>query len=213
MLVFILFFSLLTLNFRCEKELPVAFAQTFEIPVNISPVKKSYSLHDTIWLETDITGKSLFDTKTQQFILADSGSITFRASYFQFGGAIKNPANGFCEVIGANGVMVQRELSTTTTVAAIHNYGCGQAGYKLKIGFKPNYKGTYSLSLLKDILLLKCPNKILPYNASISYKYKNVDLNMDVFNSLSHSDKGYNDGNRFHSNRINNREAFIIRVE
>lgn len=212
-LVSILFFSLLTLNFRCEKDVVPPFEHTFEIPVDIYPLKKAYSLNDTIWLETDVTSKLLFDTKTQQNILADSGSITFHASYFEFGTTIKNPANGFCNVISSNGVNIQRELLMTTTVAAINNYGCGQPSYKLKVGFKPNYRGTYSLSLLKDMLLSSCPNKVLPYNATVSYKYKNVDLNLDIFNSLPITDKGQNDGNKFHTDRINNREEFVFRVE
>lgn len=212
-LVTILLLSMLTLNFRCEKEVVPPFEHTFEIPVHIYPLQKAYSLNDTIWLETEVTGKALFDTKTQQSMLADSGSIAFHASYFEFGTAIKNPANGFCDVISSNGVNVRRALSMTTTVAAIDNYGCGQSSYKLKVGFRPNYSGTYSLSLLKDMLLLNCPNKAIPYNATISYRYKNVDLNMDVFNSLSNSDKGQNDGNKFHTNRISNREEFVFRVE
>jgi hypothetical protein len=212
-LVSILFFSLLTLNFRCEKEPPVAFEHTFEIPVDIYPLKKAYSLTDTIWLETVVTGKFLFDTKTQQSLLADSGSITFRATYFAFGSSIKNPGNGFCDVISSPGAIADRELSITTTVAAVNNYGCGQPSYKIKVGFKPNYRGTYSLSLLKYILLLNCPNRVLRYNATISYRYKNVDLNMDVFNSLSYTDKGRSDGNKFHTDGIKNREEFVFKVE
>lgn len=55
-------------------------------------------------------------------------------------------------------------------------YGCGQPNYKCKIGFKPSQKGTYWLSLFEEQLMGSCSNKIVPYYALVSYKYKNVDL-------------------------------------
>src|SRR5215213_4843203 len=109
----ILFISVITMNFRCDKDYASKpFEQTFEVPVDIYPLKKSYSLTDTIWIETDITGKSLFDTKTNQTILVDTGKIIFGSGFNQFGTYITNPPNGFCDVITANGVNTNRQLSS-----------------------------------------------------------------------------------------------------
>jgi hypothetical protein len=91
-------------------------------------------------------------------------------------------------------------------------YGCGQSDFKTRIGFKPNYKGAYALFLKQDDILGNCPTKIKPFRATISFKYKNVDLNMDVFNSLPSNVKGNNNG-AFYINKINNREAFVFKVE
>ena len=99
-IIIILFVSLLTMNFRCMKDVePRPFEQAFLIPVDIYPLKKSYSLTDTIWIETDLTNKFLFDTKSNQNILVDSGQITFGAGFNEFGTYITNPPNGFCDII------------------------------------------------------------------------------------------------------------------
>ena len=212
-IISLIIFSVFTMNFRCMKEdVPKPFDNSFEIPVDIYPLKKVYTLTDTIWIETDVPDKFLFDLKTNRNILVDSGKITFSATFNEFGTYITNPPNGLADVISLGGVNTNRNLSQWATRGFIENYGCGQLNYKCKIGFKPNYKGAYWLSLPKD-LLGSCVNKVIPYYATISFKFKNVDLNMDVFNSLSKNDKGGNDGIKFYTDKINNREGFVFMVE
>ena len=206
--------SLVTMNFRCSKDLPVRpFEQTFEIPVDIYPIKKSYSLNDTIWIETDLSSKLLFDTKTQKNILIDSGSITFGAGFNEFGTYVTNPLNGFCDIITIAGVNTNRQLGHWGTSGTLEDFGCGQLSYRCKVGFKPLVKGTYGLSLGKDLLLGSCLNKSVPYYATVSYRYKNVDLGLDIFNSLSKNDKGGKDGINFYTGQILNREMFVFRVD
>ncbi len=210
----LLFIASLTMNFQCNEELQGRpFEQNFRLPVDIYPLKKSYTLTDTIWIETDLPTKLLFDTKTNQNKLADSGQITFGASFNIFGTTLTNPANGFCDIITANGVNTNRQLSPRATAGAIENFGCGQPGYRCKIGFKPNYKGTYCLSLQQNQLLGSCSNKVIPYYATIAYQYKNADLNLDKFNELPDSDKGGSAGIQFYTDKITNRECLIVRVE
>ena len=212
-IISVIVFSFFTMNFRCMKEdVPKPFDNSFEIPVDIYPLKKVYTLTDTIWIETDVPDKFLFDLKTNRNILVDSGKITFSATFNEFGTYITNPPNGLADVISLGGVNTNRNLSQWATRGFIENYGCGQLNYKCKIGFKPNYKGAYWLYLPKD-LLASCVNKVIPYYATISFKFKNVDLNMDVFNSLSKNDKGGNDGIKFYTDKINNREGFVFMVE
>jgi hypothetical protein len=207
--------SLLSLDFRCQKDPePKPFEQTFLAPVNIFPVKKTYSLTDTIWIETDLPSKTLFDTRANQNTPADTGKITFGASFMEFGTSITNPPNGFCDVITANGLNTNRQVSQWETSGLVEGFGCGQSHYKIRIGFNPNEKGVYGLFLIKDPRFESCPNKVIPYHAAISYNYKNnVDMNAEIFNSLSDNDKGGKDGIKFYSGKINNREAFIFRVE
>jgi hypothetical protein len=208
--------SLLTMNFQCRKEIfePKPLVYTLEVPIDIYPLKKSYSLTDTIWIQTDLPTKFLFDTKTNQFIFADTGNITLSAVFNEFGTSITNPPNGFCDIITSNGVNNNRQLSQWGTGGSFENYGCGQSNYKCRVGIKPNQKGTYWLSLFNDLLFESCINKVIPYNALISYKYKRVDLNLDIFNSLSINDKGGNNGTiKFYTDKINNREGFVFKVE
>lgn len=87
---------LLTTKFQCGKEIePRPFEHTFEAPVDIFPLKKTYSLNDTIWLETDLPDKVLYDTKTNQSIIADTGQMTLGAVLNAFSTDITNPPNGF----------------------------------------------------------------------------------------------------------------------
>lgn len=212
--IIVLLISLLTMDFYCRKDDVIAPVQnTFLIPVNIYPLKKIYSLTDTIWLTTALPNKYLFDTKSNQNILVDTGQITFGAGYNEFGTYITNPPNGFCDVITPNGVNTNRQLSQWGTSGLIENFGCGQTSYTCSIGFKPNEKGTYWIILNQDVPLGNCDNKITPYNAIISYKYVGTDLNLDVFNGLSKNDKGGKDGVKTFTEEINNRKVFVFKVE
>jgi hypothetical protein len=210
--VIVLAIAVLTMNFHCYKD-PVAlpFDHQFAAAVDIYPLKKTYALTDTIWIETDLPTKFLNDIQSGQSINADTGKINFTGNFNEFGTGITNPANGFCDIITSNGVNINRDLSQWGTGGGLE-YGCGQSNYKCKIGFKPNYTGTYGLFLKQNDFLGSCPAKIKPFYATISYKYKNVDLNMDVFTSLPQNLKGSNNGS-FYINKINNREVFIFKVE
>src|SRR5215204_1834288 len=99
-IISLVFISFFTMNFRCVKEgVPKPFDNNFEIPVDIYPLKKVYTLTDTIWIETDVPGKFLFDLKTNRNILVDSGKITFSATFNEFGTYITNAPNGLADVI------------------------------------------------------------------------------------------------------------------
>ena len=204
---------LLTMGFRCEKDnLIKPWEHTFEVPVDIAPLKKTYLLTDTIWLETAITGKMLYDTLSAQLITIDTGSLSFRINFSPFGTNLTNPANGFCDVITNGGVNTNRVLAHRSTAASIDNVGCRQSTFKTRIGFKPNYKGVYYLALQSDLMIQNCPNKVKPDYSSFFFRYKPVDLNPDVFNSLSKNDQGRKAGQKYYTEKINRREIFVFRV-
>lgn len=214
-ILLLLLIAVLTMNFRCMREdiEQRPYEQSFQVPVDIYPLKKTYSLSDTIWIETDITGKSLFDTRSNQLILADTGQLHFEASFNRFVTDVTNPPNGFCDVITHRGVNTDRYLGYWSTGGFVNQYGCGLPTYKCRIGFKPLIRGTYYLILANNKLFESCTNKVRPYHAELSFRYKSPDLGLDVFNAMSKNDKGGNDGIRFYTEKINNREAFVFRVE
>jgi len=210
----ILFLALISLNFHCGDPVDAKpFDHTFEIPVDIYPLKKVYSLNDTIWLTTDVPTQYLFDTKTNSNVLADSGSISLWVGYNEFGTHITNPPNGFADVITAGGVNLDRINSQWGTTGTAESYGCGRPDYTCRIGFKPLQKGVYSIALPIDQYLESCPAKRVPYYASITYRFKNVDLGLDIFNSLSKNDKGGNDGINYFTTQVRNRTTFIFAVQ
>ncbi len=202
----------LAVNFRCSKNMGIRpFEYQFVAGVDIYPLKKTYSLSDTIWIESDLPTKFLFDAISGQSINADTTKVIFRAIYNEIGTSITNPPNGFCQLISSNGNIVQRSEAQWFTGGDLE-YGCGQPDFKCRIGFKPNYKGSFALLLMHEDLLGNCTGKVKRLFAKTSFKYKNVDLNRDVFDSLSQNDKG-GDGGAFYINKINSREGFIIRVQ
>jgi hypothetical protein len=211
-LLAVILLSLPALKFRCSKDIIPESDHSFEAAVDIYPVKKTYSLTDTIWIETDLPSKFLYDTKISQAIVADTGNMSFGAGYNEFGTYITNPANGFCDVITANGVNTNRALSQWATTVTVNNFSCGRPDYKYRIGFKPNQRGTFHLTLPHDIFFESCPNKVVPYNATISFKYKNADLGQDIYDALSANDKGGNDGIIFYHQAISLRRTFVFKV-
>src|SRR5215213_9225991 len=139
----LLFICMICMGFQCRKE-PVNYEYNFQAQVDLFPLKKIYSLTDTIWIETDILNKFLLDTRSNQSINADTGQISLMVNYNEFASATRNPSNGLCDVITANGVNKDRNLFPGGIQTFIV-YGCGQPNYKTRIGFKPNYKGVFRI--------------------------------------------------------------------
>lgn len=209
-------FALLSLNFHCGEtdvdEKP--FDHEFQIPVKIYPLKKSYSLSDTIWIETDVSNKFLFDTKTNQFVNTDTGRIDFAGVFNRFETDVTSPPDGFCDVITVNGVNAERRLGQWSTTGSLSRYGCSSTDYRCRIGFRPKVKGTYWLALFQDRLFGSCPNKLQPPYASLSFKYdSNADLNLDILNSLPDHLFGGKKGKKIYVNEVDAKEVFIARVE
>ena len=214
--VFALTFAIIiimSMNFRCSKGyiLPPPNDYEFIADVDIYPLKKTYSLSDTIWIETDLPSKDLFDNITGQNINADTCNIPFGATYNEFGMSVTNPSNGFCKIISSD-AYVAVDRAPWSTGALIH-YGCGQPSFKCRVGFKPLYPGAYYLALSSFGRLERCPSKVKPINAIIAYTYKNVDLNLDVYNSLPASIKGDSNSVASFTDQINNREIFVFTVQ
>lgn len=211
LLLLVAFFGM---NFQCEKDdLLPPFDHTFEAGVDIYPLKKSYRTTDTIWLETDITGKSLFDTESGRVVLADTGSIDLFVSYYGFNTGLSDPSGSFADVIAFNQVNTHRSTSPWNTGGVIQDHGCGQTSYKLRLGFKPNHKGTYSLLLPMPQIMGSCSNKAIPYHSTITYKYKPSDLNMDVLMAFSQSQDWRNDQVKYYSGLMNEGKLFVFTVE
>ena len=212
-LLLLLLISILTMNFQCGKPIvTVPYDHTFDIPVGIYPLQKTYTLTDTIWLETDVTGKILYDTKTSQYILSDTGQISFGGVFNVFGTSLTNPSDGFCDIITKDGVNINRWNSQWGTSGSLENFGCSDTSYRCKIGFKPNHTGTYWL-VLSSCNLGSCFDKIIPYYSSINYHYKSVDLNLDVLNTVSDNDLGGRQNRSWYTDRILKREIFVFRVQ
>ena len=206
-----LFACIFSMGFQCRKE-PVNFSYNFRADADIYPLKKIYSLTDTIWIETDLPNKFLFDTRSNQNVNADTGQISLMINYNEFASVSRNPSNGLCDVITINGVNKDRNLFPGGVQTFI-TYGCGQPNYKTRIGFKPNYKGIFRIQFLKDQIFQNCSGKIIKYYATISFRFKSIDLNLDILNSLPEKERDGKEGTQLYTQMINNREMLVFKVE
>lgn len=179
------FVALFTFGFQCGKDsIAPELKYNFRIPVDVYPLKKSYRLTDTIWIEADINGKALYDTISKQNVVVDSASLSLDVRYVQLAATNTNPPDGFCQIISAANNNIYRQLYKGTTSANFSNYGCGQTSLRWKLGFKPNYTGTYAIFLSSGGSLQFCQGVRQSYYAPYSFQYKPTDLNKDLFDAL-----------------------------
>src|SRR5689334_5265649 len=116
-----MFIVLVCMGTQCEKD-AIEHTYNFVEKVDLYPAQKSYKVGDTIWLEYRNAAKMLFDTKTKQNILADSVSIGFQISFnSRMYKSPVNPLDGFCDIISANGVNVNRHLGVYGTGSFVYS--------------------------------------------------------------------------------------------
>ena len=208
--------SVLASNFRCKQEVePLLPEQVFEVPVKLYPARKTYSLADTIWLETDVPDKFLLDTKTGQKVKVDSAQLPLRATLNRFGTQITNPPGGFADVITTSGVNTNRELGHWATTGFLDAFGCGQLNYRARIGFRLTVQGTYAFALWTDQheLLGTCPGRVAPYYAFLNYRFQNADRNLDLLNSLTSINGISKESIAYYQKEVQQGRAFVVKVK
>ncbi|GAB3194910.1 hypothetical protein GCM10027293_04210 [Pontibacter aydingkolensis] len=84
-------------------------AQIFKETLSLNPFKKTYSIGDTIWIETNINDKHLFDSKSGREVLVDSVSLPIELSYSALYQVYTRP-EGFCKVVTSSPVEENTEL-------------------------------------------------------------------------------------------------------
>lgn len=137
-------FGLLMMNLQCDKEeqLP-PLKYEFSEKLNLYPLKNSYAINDTIWIELPKTDKRLYDTKTNQTILLDTGIINFGANISPLYNTPVHPADGFGDFVTFDATKVD---SFNHDAFGIYiQKQCSEPDFHFKIGFIPKYKGYYAL--------------------------------------------------------------------
>lgn len=181
-----MFFALLTLNFQCDKEDPYRenkfeFVQKLEV----YPLKKTYAVNDTIWIEFNNSDKRLFDQKSNSSVLFDTGSI--------FAGLYMKPlyntptagADGFADFVVRDAVQVD---SFNHDAFGIFVYKlCSEPDFHFKIGFVVRSRGFYALHTGR-YRAVACPvNTNLSFTSEISFSFNISDTNRDVYEQIPES--------------------------
>ena len=151
--------------------------------------------------------------KAPQEVTVDTGSVSLRVSYYSFATKLSNPPGGFSTVVSRNTTNSGTEQSQWATLGKVTSYGCSQSTYRFSIGFKPNYRGAYSLLLTPDLLLESCPGKMIPYHASLNYHFVAPDLNEDLFNRFADKVDLSADQRKYFRSKLLKKEMFAFIVE
>ncbi|MBC5994175.1 hypothetical protein [Pontibacter cellulosilyticus] len=199
----------LAMGFQCGDDYPPdpEPANIYKETLSLTPFQKSYNLGDTIWIETNLNNKFLFDSKSKQTALVDSVSLPVELSYSALYQVYSQPADGFCKVVSSNQVKAETKNYERTTFI-IASYGCNQSGYRFKIGLVLLSTGVYSLRIAENTDFYNCLKPQQYANRSqISYTFDLNDTNKDVFLAIPAISRG-----GLNTEKIDSKEEYIVKV-
>lgn len=181
---FILFFlTAIIMGTQCDKEVDyISPKQSFAEKANLSPVRKLYSINDTIWVEFNTSSKTLFDTISNQRLTSDAVKFKFGAALLAKYDTPDNPSGGYCDFILPGNVSASF-VSTRSGTTTSFDVGCNNApNYNIKIGVVLKHKGYYNLDMATRSRIEPCNGQSNPYpSSSILFTFNVTDNNKDVF--------------------------------
>jgi hypothetical protein len=139
-------FAMLMLNIQCGKDVdPQALKYEFSEKLNLYPLKDSYSVNDTIWIEFSKTNKQLYDVKSNQLISLDTGSISFGMNIKPLYNAPNHPTDGYGDFVVPGVVTV--DSFNHDYFGVFIGTKCSEPSFHFKIGYVPKYPGYYAIPI------------------------------------------------------------------
>jgi hypothetical protein len=176
----IFLFAMSTLDFQCDKDDFYVIEQyEFFEKLALFPEKKAYAVTDTIWIEFIKQGKQLFDTKSNQTISFDTGSITAGIYLKPLYNAPQAPAGGYADFVVIDAVKADSFDMESTGVYVQKQ--CSEPDFHFRVGFILKYKGYYVLYCGRNAAVTCTMRPGETFAASISYHFDINDVNRDVF--------------------------------
>lgn len=196
------------MGFQCEDEpAEPEPANIYKETLSLTPFKKSYTVGDTIWIETSLNDKRLFDSKSGQKVLVDSVSIPIELSYTALYQVYYRPAEGFCKVVSSDPVEAETQRYERTTFI-LASYGCNQPDYRFKVGIVLLSPGVYSLTIAEKNYSYNClKQQEYAERSQISYTFGLNDTNKDVFLAIPPISRG-----GLNTEKIDSKEQYIVKV-
>lgn len=197
------------MGFQCGDEYPPEpeSAYIFKETLSLAPFKKSYSVGDTIWIESTLHNKHLFDSKSGQNVLVDSVSLPIKLSYSALYQVYSRAAEGFCKVVSSSPVEAKTEHYELTTFI-LASYGCNQPDYRFKVGIVLLSTGIYSLKIAEKNYFYNCIEQQQDAKRSqIFYTFNLNDTNKDVFLAIPPISRG-----GLNTEKIDSKEEYIVKV-
>ncbi|RDV17046.1 hypothetical protein DXT99_00565 [Pontibacter diazotrophicus] len=191
-------FSCLTMGLQCDEYVEPEYSHIIQETLSLTPYKKTYNVGDTNWVETNLTGKYLYDTKIFQRVLIDSVSLPLKLFYHDL---YKNPSSttgGFVKAIHPDLVEKQDPY-------LFFYYACNQPDYKFKVGLVLLTPGIYSLRISDQNYFSNCITQAS--YSRIYYKFDLEDSNKDIFLAIPPISRG-----GLNTDKMDAKEEFIVQV-
>ncbi|RIJ33951.1 hypothetical protein D1627_16360 [Pontibacter oryzae] len=189
--VFFYVFAFLSLAVQCDGNEPEpAYQPHFLEEVSIKPFKKDYKVGDTIWLETVIPDKHLFNTITEQDTLVDNIDIPLSVYFFS-----KYPKHDMRDPADENDFRVINDQNLNVSKgkgAILTYYGCNKSDFKIKIGIILGNKGVFTIGLNEGALRL-CNGNFPEERMWISYRFDVIEGNKEIYLAIPDASKHIND--------------------
>lgn len=189
--IFLYFSAFLSLAVKCDDNDPEpSYQPQFLEEVSIKPFKKEYKVGDTIWLETLIPDKYLFNSITKQDTLVDNIDIPLSVYFFS-----RHPRPGFGVPADENDFRVINEQNLNVKKgqgAILTYYGCNKTDFKIKLGIILGNKGVFTIGLNEGVVK-PCDGSFPEKKISISYRFDVTEGNKAIYLAIPESSKHIND--------------------
>jgi hypothetical protein len=191
--IFLYLSAFLSLAVQCGDDSPVpepGHLPQFMEEVSITPFKKEYKVGDTIWLETLIPDKNLFNLTTERDTLVNDMNIPFSVNF-----SFKYPKNDIRDPVDENDFRVINDQNLTIIRrqgAILTYYGCNESDFNIKIGFILGNRGVFTIRL-DDSYLRSCNGNVRDDRMPISYKFDVIEGNKDIYLAIPEASRHIND--------------------
>jgi len=211
----ILLIITLFINFHCTKPpYRIKYKYNFAEKLDLFPAQKLFHVGDTVWVQYVNTDNMFLDTKTGKRIQADSLYINFDLTLNALYNTAVNPPGGFCEFVPPVGMIAGRWPGQYYTKTAI-DVGCATSyNYNFKLGIVLKEKGIFSVDMFRDMLVQECGNRGKEFpESNIEFAFNLADGNKDIFLSIPLASRGGDSGSKEVEKRIDDRIAYVLRVD
>ncbi|GHA75263.1 hypothetical protein [Pontibacter akesuensis] len=191
-------FSLFAMSWQCGEYAEPDYTHIIREKVDLYPYKKAYAVGDTIWIDTNITDRFLYDEKISQRVEIDSVALPLKLSFNKLYKRYQGETGPFFEAIYADPVQKHPEYLFFT-------YACNQPDYDFRVGIVLLKPGIYSLVLHDQNYFSNCITE--GAYSRIYYTFNVADSNKDVFLSIPAISRG-----GLNTDRMDSKEEFIVQV-
>ncbi len=211
-LTVIICFAFFGIKFQCGRDYlePIEEKYSFEEKISISPYNLNYNVGDTMWLNFNVPGKKLFDTKTSTRVFYDSANFHALARVSLL---YNNPfiADGpVASFIFPTGVVAQIGNYSGQTDAYV-TFGCSPAtDYKLLLGIVLIKKGAFSVSFNNNYVR-ECFTDQLS-NARLTFQFDVADTHKQFYQQLPFANIGKKQ-DEYVLQQLDSKSAVVINVQ